>query len=316
MEKKLVNEYNRLINLYKYTSSKPLKNKILSTLQGIYEICDEYGINVPSLSYYIIGYKKISKINEIPYSTTESDMFVDKLRKRVLQKINKKNKQVLLKMIEKVNRDKYSRITAEYLKENRKELYDLYIKMRKENRIFGIEEGIDYADCDFTTIPYLHEDKNIIIIDSYPTLLCYLAIPHELSHVLYVEKYKFSGKPAEYDAFNDLSEVYPIYEELKMGEYLKKIAIIDKNYAVESSKNEIVQASKKIFIYKDPHFLGRILALNFFDMYKEDEEKAEYNMEKFLRNYEGNDLKTNINSFGLSEEKILSLKAIEGWKYD
>jgi len=316
MEKKLVNEYNRLINLYKYTSSKPLKDKILHTLQGIYEMCDEYGINVPSLSYYIIDYKKIDKSNEIPFSSSESDIFVDKLRKRVLQKINKKNKLILRKMVEKVNRDTYSKITIEYLKENRKELYDLYINMRKENRIFGIEAGIDYADCDFTTIPYRHEDKNIIIIDSYPTLLCYLAIPHELSHVLYAEKYKFYGKPAKYDAFNDLKEVYPIYEELKMGEYLKKIDLIDKNYAIESSKNEIRQASKKIFVYKDPHFLGRILALNFFDMYKEDKEIADYNMEQFLRNYEGNDLKTNINSFGLSEEKILSLKAIEGWKYD
>lgn len=232
MEKKLINEYNRLINSYKYTSSKPLKNEILYTLQGIYEMCDEYGIDVPSLSYYIIGYEKKSKIKVIPFSSPESDIFVDKLRKRVLQRINKNNKKVFEKLISKVNRDKYNKIVAEYLKQNRKELYDLYIKMRYENRVFEIEEGIDFADCDFTTILYSHEPKNIAIIDSYPTLLCYLGVIHELSHVYYAEKYKFYGKPVKYDAFNDLSEVYPIYEELKIGEHFKKINLTDKNYAV------------------------------------------------------------------------------------
>ena len=58
------------ITVYTKGNYLRLKNKILSTLQGIYEICDEYGINVPSLSYYIIGYKKISKINEIPAGPT------------------------------------------------------------------------------------------------------------------------------------------------------------------------------------------------------------------------------------------------------
>lgn len=309
MEEKLKEEYYRLINQYRHTKSKVIKKNIVSSLEGIYDTCIEYGISIPKISNYIIGYN----CDKTFWFECDDDsaLFVNELCNKVLEKLQNQEYEVFNKINAKVNKEKYSNIIIEYLIDNKKELYDLYIKMEKENRFFYIETGYDNSDSDFFVIPYLHENKNLAVIDSYSTLSCYFGVIHELSHVHYNENYKYYGKIAKYDVFNNLTEVYPIYSELLFGEYLKKIKETDKNYAYLLAKNQLIYPDNNILEDYDIHFMGNVLALNFFDMYLEDKEKAEYNFEKFLKNNEGNDFNTNINSYGLSKEKILSLKAIE-----
>ena len=309
MEKKLISEFYRLINLYRHTKSSVIKKEIYTTLTGIYYVCQEYGIKLPDISNYILGKGIIS--DEYFEMDNTSLEFINKLFDIIDQKLILPNYEAYNKMNIKVNKDKYDKIIIEYLKNNKKELYNLYIQMIRENRTFEIKTGFDTSDTNFLTIPYSHERASIIIIDSYPTLSCYYGIIHELAHTHYEEKYKYYGKQAKYDLANDLVEVYPIYSELLLGEYLKQIKITDKNYIFEFTKNQLSVFSKVKLDNYDIHFMGNVLALSFFDMYMEDKEKTEYNFEQFLRNYEGNDFKTNINSFGLSEEKILSLKVLE-----
>lgn len=309
MKEKLKQEYHRLIKLYRRTRSKVVKEDIVGALEGVYDTCVEYGVSVPKISNYIIGY---TGSKSIWYeSNKESLNFVKTLGNKIFEKYLKPNYEALNILNQKVNGNKYGKIVVDYLKNQKKELYDLYIKMEKEKRFFEINTGQDSTDCDFFVISYLHEDKNIAVIDCYTTLSCYLGIIHELSHVDYIERHKFFGKPAEFDIFNNLSEVYPIYSELLLGEYLKNIKATKKNYAYELYKNQLIYPDNDVIQDYDHHFMGDVLALNFFDMYLKDKEKTEYNFEQFLRNYEANDFKTNINSYGLSEEKILSLKAIE-----
>lgn len=308
MKEKLIQEYYRLINSYRHTKSKAIKDDIIGALEGVYDTCIQYGIEVPEISNYIIGYEGSKSIWF--YNNKSSANFIKKLNSEILKNI-KPNYLISEKICTKVDREKYNKIIVDYLINNRKELYDLYIKMEKENRIFEIETGVDATDTEFFTIPYLHENSNIVVIDSYSTLLCYFGIVHELSHVHYTEKYKFYGKPAKFDVFNNLIEVYPIYSELLLGEYLKNIKVTDKNYAYLAAKNDLIYPNNKLLEDYDPHFMGGVLALSFFDMYLLDKEKAIYNFEQFLKNNEANDFKTNINSYGLNEEKILSLKAIE-----
>lgn len=309
MKEKLKTEFYRLINQYRHTKSNVLKDNIIGTLEGIYDTCKTYGIDVPEISELIIGYNGPKSIwfdfNQ------ESFNFIKEISEKINNKLIKPNFLALNKINEKVDGEKYGKIIAGYLKEYKRDLYDLYIKMEKENRFFEIETGLDNNDSDYFTIPYLHENSNIVVIDSFTNLSNYFGIVHELAHVNYYEKYKFFGKPAKFDVYNNLVEVYPIYTELLLGEYLKTIKLTNKNYAYQLTKNQLMYPSDELLNDYDPHFMGNILALSFYDMYLEDKEKTEYNFEQFLRNYEGNDFETNLNSYGLNKEKILSLKAIE-----
>ena len=308
MEEKLKQEYYRLINQYRRTRSNVIKDEIIGSLEGIYDTCKNYGIYVPEISSFIIGYKGPTSI-WFEYNS-DSFKFISNLNDAISKKLMKQNYEAY-KINKKVNGEKYGLIVSKYLKQYKRELYDLYFKMEKENRFFEIIKGYDNTDSDFFTIPYFHENSNIVVIDSYTTLSNYFGMVHELAHVHYNESYRYYGKIAPFDIYNNLIEVYPIYSELLLGEYLKTIKLTDKNYAYGLAKNQLIYPNNSLLEDYDPHFMGNVLALNFYDMYLEDKEKAEYNFEQFLRNYEGNDLETNINSYGLNKEKILSLKAIE-----
>ncbi len=308
MEEKLKNEYFKLLNLYKYTSSKPIREQIYSSLLGIRDTCEEYGINIPKISDILLVDDQISEFAEMDETSYD---FIKNLSDEINKKILFQDYNVYNRVNSKLNRKKYDLITSYYLYYNKKVLYDLYFKMMDENRFFEINTGFDENDFNFFTIPYSHKDGDIIVIDGYTSLSFYTALIHELAHVDFDENYKFYGKYSHDDVANNLIEVYPIYNELLYGEYLRECKYFDKNYAYLLSKNQLVYNDESVLDNYDIHFMGNVLALNFFDMYLKDKEKANYNINEFLKNYRGNDFKTNINSYGLNEEKILSLKAIE-----
>ena len=312
MEEKLIHEYYRLINIYRHTKSKVTKESIKQTLRGIYYICGEYGIKIPKVSNYIIGYDEST--DQLYDFDTDSLDYIKKLADKIVIKLGVADYETykIYDVINaKVNKDKYDKIIIDYLKQYRPNLYDLYMKMLKENRIFEIETGYDSADCNFFTIPFSHDNSSIAVVDCYATLSYYFGIVHELSHVDCDENNKYYGKLAQADLANNLDEVYPIYNEIILGEYFKTNKLTDKNYAFELAKNQLIYNDNSLLDDFDIHFMGNVLAISFYEMYLENKEKAEYNIKEFLKKYKGNDFKTNLNSFGLNEHKILSLKAIE-----
>ena len=310
MEEQLLEEYLKLINIYKTNSSKAIRYDALYSLHAFEEVFNMYGIEYKKPSSYV-SVPDHDIFEKYTYGDFESRMYVNELIRRVNSKIPYLDYRIFNKIYEKVNKKQYDKILSEYLSSKNQDLYNLYLKLQKEKRFFSINKVLDQYDSNYLTIPVSFNNSSIIILDGSVNLSHYFATVHELSHIHYNEHYKYYGQKPLYDMFNDMSEVYPTLSELIFGDYLKKSKITDINYCFELTKNLLIDYDEIQEAEYDIHFMGSIIALYFFEMYKDSPEQFKVNFEEFLRNNEGNDFKTNINSFGLNEKKILTLKVLD-----
>lgn len=316
MEKKyedvIITDIKKLIFLLKGSKSYSTNYELISILDGLYELCDNLGISYPHYSDFTS--KTISYVKE----TTNLDEV--KYLKRLFNNINnlKYDLNVDFEIFKKRNNEIEQQLISEFLKNNNMDAYLIYNNLKSQNRIIYIERMEEYDDIDGFTIssPFNH----IIISFCDVSLEKESSTIHEIFHVYDKIKYNHDSQfNLKRTSTNDFTEVMPIFYELLYSDYLCDKKIIHSNLYLKMLLNSIyIEVEDNLSALNNnfydsiiAHYFGSILALEFYDQYIENKEKALNNLDAFEKNYAYQSYDEIINSYGLNKNKILNLSTIK-----
>ena len=124
----------------------------------------------------------------------------------------------------------------------------------------------------------------------------------------------------EYNYFsNNFLEVYSIFSELLLYDYLKEINY--QNYDLQNYYKYFVSClCRNLQDYKDSNYknansqrysYGYILAYHFYDQYKKDKNKTKENILYFMLESKSHNIDYMLNNYGLSKEKMFNPQRIE-----
>lgn len=315
MEENIIKDINITINNIKKCHSKSRFNKLISDLIKLYDLANYMGIdNIPDIDNY--SFKN--------YNSDENKII--KLQRQIYLKNLNFNKQFTnnnLSLLEEFPYKTYYEVKKLTLKENIEieraflnefnyKLLNIYDNLLRDNRIIYLN-----SDCNKLV---LEEEGKVIygesfiyaLIEDYNSIFTSLTTTHELGHI-----YDFSLN--KYNKYNCCREVYSHFLELVFIDWLgNDILLYDYFDTLRENLNSFDDClnnnyNKKIDfmtnfpkIYTDIEYsYGSLIALNFFEMYKNDKKLGLYNINKFiLENINYPNIINTLDKFELSKEEI------------
>ena len=232
-------------------------------------------------------------------------------------------------MIQKITENEMYEMTFDFLNNYNPSLSNQLSSMLKEERIIikksdgRIENGCTV--CSITKFsPY-------IIIYSLHNIVDTVTLIHEMGHVYHFQKIEQLRNKQYFNiVYNNQLEVYSHYLELLSYDYfsgkINKIDILNLKRTLIKTLIEfyayleigLTQLNIKNYkenyedYFKDYNYgRGILIALEFYDMYQNDKEKADYNIEKYISETGKYDFLTTIDKYGLNREHIESCEAVK-----
>ena len=213
-------------------------------------------------------------------------------------------------------------MTFGFLNSYKPSLSNLLKNMLNENRVIVMNNGNQLETgltvCSTTKFsPY-------IIIYLFKNIIDPVTLIHEMGHVYHFQKIEQLRNNQYYKIiYNNQLEVYSHYLELLSYDYFSKTynerdilnikRLMIKTFVefYKSLELNLENFNLETYMnyyddfYKDYAYgRGMLLAFEFYDMYQNDKEKAEYNIERFISENGKHDFYTTLGKYDLNRERI------------
>ena len=336
VEKEIYNDIKKILLKIKYCRSKSAFESLTEELNSLYLLCDEY-----DLPFFEIPEKYISRGITIEDNDIKRKIYInqqERFANYIMENddhfMDFSNQTSLFDdMYFDVDNIKYTKINdiniiIDYAKEFMtyydKRFIDAFNELDNNNHIlmapksvFDLYEAV-FIPTKYCNYPYMGIYFNGNIDDSS-------SIVHEIAHMI---NFKFANnnlKTRNYPYY--YQEVYSHYAQLVFYDFMKKKNIYNQdidnsfkstmsllgsnlasiNYTFESGEYDCLED-----LYGDIQYgYGIALALKYYDMYKEDSDKAKYFSEQFIeQSYHYEPIET-LDKFGLNKEELISGELIK-----
>lgn len=312
----------KLINELKKMSSTNRAARLIGTLDVIEEIINDNNLNVSFPKEYTYELNKF-KMNQYD---REMNNFYYYLNIAPMENYNKKlckiseyfkKKYKLINqyvLFHKIDIKDTIKITEDFLKQYDEEIYDLFEKMLKNNRIF-----LGNSSSNGVTITGNYLMDPYIIIAPGNTIDDSITLIHEIFHAHISKKIETMNDSEDtLNMVNNYFEVYSIFSELLSCDYLEKIKYTSdtKMYSgliLKSLCDSLDNFKKNEYndIDSERYSYGYVLAYHFYNQYKKDPEQAKKNIMSFMMDSKDHFKMELLNSNGLNSKEILNPQKIE-----
>ena len=211
-------------------------------------------------------------------------------------------------------------LCEEFLKYYDKDIYELYNKLNDEGRYFlaKLEGARGITLCgNKVAKPYV-----LLSVDTCANQFIeqIFVLVHETIHA-YIASIQGNLKKAESFRLyaNNLEEVYSLFSELAVAEYLEGIGFNKRDvkaYRLAHLSDLIgylkdFKKSHYLDVIEDAYSYGHVLAYHFYDQYLKNKDLAKKNVTNFMIDSAYYNKRYMLNNYGLDERDILSPEIIE-----
>lgn len=345
IKNEVIKDIYNIIYKIKKCHSKSMYNVLMSDLSMLYKLAydlDIYDVpDVDKFSYKSYSFSDIKVLKDMLSMYNLKILFYKKFTDSYMTLFEKnysiENSEYDFEYLinKKVDIKQSIILVKDFLSINNKFLYDKFIELSKNHRIIYIPNKLGFFSNYGTTYYSITNNFNpYILLNDISTISTSISLVHELGHIYDYELTK-NGilKERINKSYSNYMEVYSHYMELLFIDFLKnqKVYTNDINAYkmsyIDTLSKEVIELykllNKQIYninhiyenypdIFTIPEYaLGKAIAYEFYDMYKEDKERTNVNIHKFLINY-GKDTELKfLDYYGLNKEKIMSGNAIK-----
>ena len=327
-EAQLQREIYILTNELKKTTNKYQQLKLATYIESIKNIINVENLDVKfpkEMEYEITKYYNhdiFCKIIDEYYYNVEKNYSYNKRFVKMLNHFNKRyiisdNSIVFNNYLE--FKDVLF-LVSDFLKYYDKKIYNHFVKLFNEDRIMAVSicedaEGFCIPQ-NFLIDSYISYNQKNYILDV--STLC-----HEIIHSYVKEHVRYNNyKNFKYEFINNMDEVYSLFIELALFDYLEKIKF-DANDIYLARKANDIEVISELELFKkslnnfstisageykmnEANSYGHVLAYHFYDNYLNDKERAKSNIFDFMIDCESKNRDYLFNNYGLNQEYILN----------
>ena len=338
----LDNDMKEILNLLKHGGSKSKRIELLQDYYTLQDIYDELGIkNVSKLEDYT--HKKIDKRELFKYfERTFYPMFYSDFAKnqniyfdlsQLLYELSSKyiiNEESIHKSIfkNKINISKSISLSLDFLSQYDLKIYNILIKLIKDNRLFYKENAIS----NYYGISHgiANNSKLFIIMNLGLNINDSITLVHEAGHIYDFDKIKTNSTKINRTSILVTSciEIFSNYLELVYKNYLRsqKIYLEDLDTSDKQDIQTLLIRARNLYknLYYDinvfdidvykcnlSEVLGKLCSLYYYEIYLEDQEKAKYYTNLLLENKGLYDNIKTLEKSGIKIDELLDYDEIE-----